>query len=338
MTCPVPHPPEGSSSDAGEPSAAGSARSAGGKGGRGALLPCGGLDELVRRALDEDRGSGDVTSESAVPAEARARARLLAKADGVLAGIEVFARVFRLCDREARIELLGRDGERVWRGRELARIEGRARALLLAERTALNLVQHLSGIATRTAGFVARVADLDVRILDTRKTTPGLRALEKYAVLCGGGHNHRMGLWDEALVKENHLALAGRPLEAVLADLRARGGPGLRITAEAESAEQARAAVRGGADVVLLDDLGVPEMTALCPQLRELARALGRSVELEASGGVTEENVRRVAESGVDRISIGALTHSVTALDLSLSLEALPGSGGEPSRDEERER
>jgi len=328
MTCPAPHSPEGSSSGVGEPSGAGSAPPAGGRSGRRALLPSGGLDDLLRRALDEDQGSGDVTSECAVPAAARARARLWAKADGVLAGIEVFARVFHLCDAEARTELLARDGERVWRGRELARIEGRARALLLAERTALNLVQHLSGIATRTAGFVARLAGLPVRVLDTRKTTPGLRALEKYAVLCGGGHNHRMGLWDEALVKENHLALAGRSLEAVLSDLRARGGPQLRITAEAEDAEQARAAVRGGADVVLLDDLGASEMAALCPELRALARSLGRPLELEASGGVTEDNVRRVAESGVDRVSIGALTHSVTALDLSLSLEALPAAGG----------
>jgi nicotinate-nucleotide pyrophosphorylase (carboxylating) len=202
--------------------------------------------------------------------------------------------------------------------------------LLLAERTALNFVQRLSGTATLTARFVrlAREAagDKAPRILDTRKTTPGLRALEKYAVRCGGGENHRFGLFDEVMVKENHIELAGRSIEAVLSDLRGVLGPGVRITCEARDEKEALAAVDGGADVVLLDNMGAPELARLCPLLRARARErlqTARTVELEASGGVDERTIGAIAKSGVDRISIGALTHSAPALDLSLELEPL---------------
>lgn len=283
----------------------------------------GGLDDDLRRALDEDRGTGDVTSEVTVPAQALAGGVLRAKADGVVSGLRVFARVFALCDPEVSLRVDGRDGQRVGPGDELVRVEGNARALLLGERTALNYVQRLSGVATRTAAMVALVAGLPVRLLDTRKTTPGLRWLEKYGVRCGGGHNHRIGLWDEAMVKENHLALAGRPMVDVLADLRLRMGPQGRITAEAETAAEALAAVRGGADVVLLDDMPPSDMADLCPRLRALAAERGRPLEIEASGGVNEGTLRTIAQSGVDRISIGALTHSVTALDLSFKLAPL---------------
>ncbi len=287
-----------------------------------ALPPAPLIDGLIAVALEEDRGRGDVTSETLVPAEARAEARLVAKEDGVLAGAPIFAAVFRACDPGVRVEWAVEEGQRVDRGGELARISGSARALLLAERTALNLLQRLSGIATRTAGLVDLVADVPgVRILDTRKTTPGLRALEKYAVAVGGGENHRFGLFDQALIKENHLALSGGGPEEAVARLRAAGGKELFITCEAADAEEARAAVRGGADVVMLDNMSPPAMAELCPELRALAAELGRTIEVEASGGVDEGTVLEIARSGVDRISVGALTHSAPSLDLSLYLE-----------------
>jgi len=287
----------------------------------------------VRGALDEDRGGGDLTSVTAVPEKARARATLYAKSDGVLAGLEVFARTFQLCDRKAAVELLAEDGSRCHKGSRVATVEGMARALLLAERTALNFVQRLSGTATLTAHFV-RLAREAVgadgsgrapapRILDTRKTTPGLRLLEKHAVRCGGGENHRFGLYDEVMVKENHIRLAGRSIEAVLADLRRVVGTTVRITCEARDEAEAFAAVEGGADVVLLDNMSAAELSRLGPILRRRAQERGRAVELEASGGVDERTIAAVARSGVDRISIGALTHSAPALDLSLELEPL---------------
>lgn len=296
-------------------------------------LEVGEIDRFLRVALDEDRGGGDLTSITAVPEKARARATLVAKADGVLAGMNVFARAFVLCDRRARVELLFEDGARFERGDVLARVEGQARALLAAERTALNFVQRLSGTATLTARFVelARAATAStggtggngVRILDTRKTTPGLRLLEKYAVRCGGGENHRFGLYDEVMVKENHIELAGRSIEAVLADLRRAVGSGVRITCEARDAKEACAAVDGGADVVLLDNMSAETLSDLCPTLRARAEERGRKIELEASGGIDERTLAGFAKSGVDRLSIGALTHSAPALDLSLELEPI---------------
>jgi len=225
-----------------------------------------------------------VTSELAIPVEARARARLVAKAQGVLAGLDIFVRTFELCAVNGQVVRLCADGDRLSPGQEVAVIEGSARGLLAAERTALNLLQRLSGVATRTAGFVALLADLPhVRVLDTRKTTPGLRVLEKYAVLCGGGHNHRAGLWDEAMLKENHLALSGRGVLETVAELRAALPPGVRLHCEATNLEEARDAVRGGADVVLLDNFAPAELTRVCTALRRLALELNREVEFEAS-------------------------------------------------------
>ena len=285
------------------------------------------VDAVVLAALEEDTRpaggegpGGDLTSEHSVPAEAAAVGRLVAKAEGRLAGIEVFARAFELCDAGARVELLARDGDRIEPGQELARIEGSARALLLAERTALNLVQRMSGTATMTARYVERAGG-KARVLDTRKTTPGLRALEKYAVRCGGGENHRFGLYDEVMVKDNHTDLAGRPLAELVREIRARIGPDVRITSEARDEAEALAGVEGGADVVLLDNMSAAQMAMLCPRLRAAAAGRGRPLEIEASGGITEDNLGSVAESGVDRISVGALTHSAPALDLSLYLE-----------------
>jgi nicotinate-nucleotide pyrophosphorylase (carboxylating) len=288
------------------------------------------IDEVVRRALDEDiraRGTNgpgvDLTSDNAVPAAARARGRLVAKATGRLAGIEVFARVFELCDPEATVERLASDGDEIRPGQELARLEGNARALLLAERTALNLIQRMSGSATLTANYVARTGG-KARILDTRKTTPGLRAFEKYAVTCGGGENHRIGLYDEVMVKDNHTDLAGKPLADVVRAIRAAVGPDVKITSEARDEAEALAGIEGGANIVMLDNMSPAMMTELCPRLRKAAELHGRPVELEASGGIGEDDVADVAASGVDRISIGALTHSAPALDLSLYLEPAP--------------
>ena len=284
----------------------------------------------MRPALEEDRGGGDLTSIHAVPERARARATLLAKSSGVLAGITVFTRTFELVDPHARVEILQPDGSRFEKGAVLARIEGSARALLTAERTALNFVQRLSGIATLTARFVDAAASAGgtARILDTRKTTPNLRLLEKYAVRCGGGENHRFGLYDEVMVKENHIELAGRPLPVVLRELRHAVGSGVRITSEARDEAEALAGVEGGADVVLLDNMSHEEMARLCPLLRAKAAAAGRPVELEASGGIDLSSVAAVSRSGIYRISIGALTHSAPALDLSLDLEPLVPAGG----------
>lgn len=280
------------------------------------------VDEIVAAALAEDRGAGDVTSEGLLAVGTRARALLVAREAGVLAGLGVFARTFELCDPRVELTLAAQDGERVEPGQELATCEGDARGLLLAERTALNLLQRLSGIATQTARFVEAAAG-QARILDTRKTTPGLRTLEKYAVRCGGGENHRFGLFDEAMIKENHLALAGCDLEHAVQRLRREVGPGVRITAEAKNELEARAAVRGGADVVLLDNFSPQGLLELCPLLLEQARDQGREVELEASGGIRLETAAAFAATGVQRLSVGALTHSVRALDLSLYLQPL---------------
>lgn len=291
------------------------------------------LDDLVRRALAEDLGvevtpstapeeliARDLTTRTAVPAGARGRATLRAKAAGVFAGGEAFARALRFVDPEATIEAAVEDGTPVVPGDVVLHAAGSARALLVAERTCLNIVQRMSGVATVTRQAVDLVEGTAARILDTRKTTPGMRALDKYAVRAGGGHNHRIGLFDEVMVKENHVDLAGRSIEEVLGDIRRDVGPSTTITCEARDGDEARAAVRGGADVVLLDNMDAAVLAGICPELRALAVELGREVQLEASGGITLETLPAVARSGVDRISIGALTHSAPALDLSLDL------------------
>ena len=293
-------------------------------------LPRETYDGLVRDALREDLAdaarasdeTGDLTSDAVVPEDRRALGRLVARAPGRLAGLAVFARVFDHAGGGVAVRLLAADGDAVETGAVVAELEGRARTLLVGERTALNFLQHLSGVATHTARFVERAGG--ARILDTRKTTPGLRALEKYAVRCGGGENHRVGLFDEVMIKDNHADLAGEPLAALVARARRRVGAGVRITAEARDAGEAVAAVEGGADVVLLDNFTPGGLAELCPRLREVARASGRAVELEASGGIGLANVAAVAASGVDRISVGELTHSAPALDLSLELEPAP--------------
>lgn len=268
---------------------------------------------LLEAALVEDLGgAGDLTSNSILPAETKAVATLVARAPGVIAGVDVAAEVFRLVEPGARIELDARDGDRVGAGAVLARLAGSARGLLTAERVALNLLGRLSGIATATRELVDAVAGTGARIVCTRKTTPGLRALEKYAVRCGGGVNHRFGLDDAVLVKDNHLAVAGSVAEAIR---RARGAVGhlVAIEVEVDTMEQLAAALEHGADAVLLDNMSPAE-------LRRAVEMVGGRIPTEASGGITLRTARAIAETGVDLLSVGWLTHSAPALDVALDV------------------
>jgi nicotinate-nucleotide pyrophosphorylase (carboxylating) len=272
---------------------------------------------IVQRALEEDIGAGDVTTDNAVPPDQLSHAVLLAKQPGVLCGGQVFAETFTLVDPRVRVELLMPDGAALARGDIVARLEGPTRALLTAERTALNFVQRLSGIATTTAAFVARLQGVPTRLIDTRKTTPGLRVLEKYAVRVGGGHNHRFNLADAVLLKDNHLAaLRGRGLDlaAAVGEMKRRVPHTMRVEVEVTSLAEIDAALTGGADIVLLDNMTIDAM-------REAVRRIGGRALTECSGTVTLETVRERAETGVDLISSGALTHSSKALDLSLEID-----------------
>jgi nicotinate-nucleotide pyrophosphorylase (carboxylating) len=268
--------------------------------------------ELVRRALEEDVGGADLTTGAVVPADARATARIEQKAQGVLAGMGVAGLVFAEVDPELRFRASASEGE--WReSGPVAEIEGSARSILTAERVALNFLGRLSGIATLTARYVRAVEGTGVRILDTRKTTPGLRALEKEAVRLGGGTNHRAGLHDAILVKENHSALAGGVGEAARRALAA-APEGVAVEVECATLVEVGEALAAGVQRILLDNMPPP-------LLREAVELVAGRAELEASGGVTLENVRAIAETGVDFVSVGALTHSAPALDLSLTVE-----------------
>lgn len=273
------------------------------------------LSDLVSRALTEDIGAGDVTTQSTVPAGSRGRATIIQKAPGVFCGSVVLREVCVQVDPALAVELSVADGAHSEPGTTVATIAGDAAAILRAERTALNFLGRLSGIATLTAHYVRAVAGTRAQILDTRKTTPTLRPLEKAAVLAGGGVNHRAGLYDMVLIKENHIAAAGGIRAAVEAARAAF--PGLPMDVECTTREEMLEALAAGAPRLLLDNFEAGDLADLV----ELAR--GRA-ELEASGGVTLENVRAVAMSGVDFISVGALTHSAPALDLSLLLERTP--------------
>jgi nicotinate-nucleotide pyrophosphorylase (carboxylating) len=269
---------------------------------------------LVRAALLEDIGrGGDVTTDAIVEPERRARARIVCRRGGVLAGLDVAAIAFRLLD--GRVEIVRRiqDGDRFGAGSIVAEIEGRARALLTGERTALNLLGRLCGIATATRTLVDLVAGTSAAIADTRKTTPGLRALERYAVRCGGGANHRFGLDDGVLIKDNHLALASS-IRAAVAAARARVGHMVKVEVEVDTLDQLREAILEPIDAVLLDNMTPAQLT-------DAVAIVARRVVTEASGGVTKENVAEIAASGVDLISVGWLTHSAPALDLSLDID-----------------
>ena len=279
------------------------------------------VERAVAAALAEDLGWGDVTTEALVPREQQGRGVFLVKGSGVVCGLSVAEAVFRQVDPRLRFQPMLPEGSPVERGALAAHVEGSMASILKAERTALNFLQRLSGVASETAAYVAAVDGLPVRIIDTRKTTPGLRALEKYAVRVGGGHNHRAHLGDGVLVKDNHLAALnnrGLGMSEAVALARARAPHTLRVEVEVTSLAQAQEATAAGADLLLLDNMtpeamrAVAEWTSVLPGPRPL---------LEASGGVRLETVRAVAETGVDLISVGALTHSARALDISLEVE-----------------
>lgn len=276
-------------------------------------------DELIRHALAEDVGRGDITTEATIPADARARATLVARAEGVIAGLPVSLRVFYLLDPQIAIETLVHDGEHVSRGTVLARLSGNARAILTAERTALNFLGRLSGTATLASACARAVAGTGAVIVDTRKTTPGLRALEKYAVRMGGASNHRAGLDDGILIKDNHIAIAGSVRLAVQR-ARAHAPHLIKIEVECDTPEQVREAVEAEADAILLDNMSAAMMRE---QVNWIHARAPRTL-IEASGGIgpDPERLAEVAATGVDIISLGALTHSAPNFDVALDFEA----------------
>jgi nicotinate-nucleotide pyrophosphorylase (carboxylating) len=274
------------------------------------------LRTLVKSALDEDRAFADVTTVATVQSTRRARATLAARADGVIAGVPLALEAFRLLDPRATIRVDVEDGGLVAAGQPVFFVSGHARGMLSAERVALNFMQRLSGIATLTRRFVDAVRGTGARILDTRKTTPGWRKLEKYAVRAGGGMNHRMDLATSVLIKDNHLATVDGDIAIAVQNARKLAPEGAKVEVECESPEQVGAALAAGADIIMLDNMS-PEM------MRECVKLTNRRAILEASGGVTLDNVRAIAEAGVDWISIGALTHSAPALDLGLDFTSV---------------
>jgi nicotinate-nucleotide pyrophosphorylase (carboxylating) len=274
------------------------------------------INDIVARALREDVGAGDLTSLGVIPAEARFSARFVLREAGVVAGLPVAQAVFATLDEQLVFKSYVHEGELVAPRTMIASVEGSARNILTGERVALNLLQRMSGIATLTTRYVEAIQGTKARILDTRKTTPGLRALEKYAVRVGGGVNHRFGLYDGVMLKDNHLALlaqAGISLRKAVEQARASVGPMVRVEIEVETVAQAIEAVEAGAEMLLLDNMAPDE-------LRAAVNAVGGKAILEASGGITLDTVRAVAETGVDYISVGALTHSVRALDIGLDV------------------
>ena len=273
------------------------------------------IEAAVTRALEEDLGrAGDITSTATVPEDARGRAAVVARKPGVIAGLPLVEMAFRRLSPQIAIEPHGRDGMTVKPGTGLMTISGNARAILSAERTALNFLGHLSGIATGTAEFVQRIAHTKARVICTRKTTPGLRALEKYAVRCGGGFNHRFGLDDAVLIKDNHIAVAGG-IRAVLTGAKAACGHLVKIEIEVDSLDQLKEVLDVGlADVVLIDNFDLDSMR------KAVAMVAGRLV-IEASGGITLDSAAAIAETGVDYLSSGALTHSAQNLDIGLDIE-----------------
>jgi len=297
------------------------------------------IEEVIERALAEDLGQGDVTTEALIPVHQPGVGLIVIKEEGILAGIGLAKQVFRRVDPQLKVELLLEDGARVKPGSKAARVTGSLASILKGERVALNFLQRLSGIASETSRYVESVRGLPVRIMDTRKTTPGLRSLEKYAVRVGGGRNHRMNLGEGILIKDNHLAALrkqGLSIKEIVARARQNAPPSLpeslpsslrgakrrsnlqarqiQVEVEVGTVQEALEAVEAGADIVMLDNMDIENM-------REAVKSIQGRALVEASGGITLDNVRAVAETGVDFISIGALTHSVRALDISLEFE-----------------
>lgn len=276
------------------------------------MLPLWYIDEAVRRALVEDVGKGDLTTNALVPENARAQGVIYSKAHGTLAGMSAAERTFQYLDPQIEIHWELVDGSELVPGSVIARVKGKGRALLTGERVALNFLQRLSGIATATREILKTLEGTKAQLIDTRKTTPGLRLLEKYAVRAGGGCNHRLGLDDGVLIKDNHIKIAGGIKEAIR---RAKAGVPhtIKIEVEVESLAQLKDALDAGADIIMLDNMSLDTM-------REAVRITAGRVPLEASGGISKETIRKVAETGVDLISVGAVTHSAKALDISMDI------------------
>ena len=275
------------------------------------------IDNIIDLALAEDISHGDITSQGLIPSELQGKASILAKAEGIIAGGEVAKRVFLKVDPSLKVKLLIQDGARVQPGDIVATIFGNVIGILKAERVALNFLQRLSGIASLTAQFIAKTKGLKVKITDTRKTTPALRLLEKYAVRIGGGQNHRFHLGDGILIKDNHLAALralGMNIKDIVARAKQNAPAGVKVEVEASTIQEALDAAEAGADIVMLDNMSPDEM-------RRVVNSVPGQVRIEASGGITLDNVGTVAMTGVDFISVGALTHSTRALDISLELE-----------------
>ena len=280
-------------------------------------LPQEQIDNVIDLALAEDISHGDVTSETLIPPELQGKASMLVKAKGVLAGGEVAQRVFLRVDPSLNVEVLIKDGAKVQSGDIVATVSGKVIGILKAERVVLNFLQRLSGIASQTAQYIAETHGLAVKITDTRKTTPGLRLLEKYAVRMGGGQSHRFHLGDGILIKDNHLAALralGMSLKDIVAKAKQNAPPGLTVEVEVNTVEEALDAAEAGADIIMLDNMTPDDM-------RRVVSLIPGQVKTEASGGITLTNVRTAAMAGVNTISIGALTHSPKALDISLELE-----------------
>jgi len=269
--------------------------------------------EIIRLALNEDIFTGDITSESMIPDDVMAKASFLSKDNGIIAGLDVVKAVFHKVDQEIVFNKLVTDGTEIYKGQIIAIAEGRAKSLLSAERTALNFLQRLSGIATNTSRYVKAVSGYKAVIVDTRKTTPGWRVLEKYAVRVGGGHNHRFGLYDAVLIKDNHIAVVGSIAKAV-AMAREKIPHTMKIEVETENLDQVAEAIESGVDIIMLDNMSLDMMS-------EAVKLIDGRALVEASGGVKLENVTDIAKTGVDLISIGALTHSAMPLDISMEME-----------------
>ena len=276
------------------------------------------LDDLIERALEEDLAGGDITSSTLIPPHTKGKASFIIKAHGILAGIDMARLVFLKIDPFLKFSILIKDGNQVKPGDIVAAVEGDVPSILKGERTALNFLQHLSGIATQTSLYVNAVRGLPVKILDTRKTIPGLRILEKYAVSAGGGTNHRMNLGDMVLIKDNHIAILrrqGLSIGDIVRQARNKTPHNIKIEIETTNPREASEAAESGADVVMLDNMGLDEM-------RQAVTLIDHKAIVEASGGVSLDNIRAIAETGVDWISVGALTHSAAALDISMKLAA----------------
>ncbi len=273
-----------------------------------------GVREIIRIALEEDIGNGDITTAFLIPEDSESKALIIAKDNFVVAGIPFIKEVFSFFDREVRFNVFINDGSKVMKGDVIAEVSGRTKVLLSGERVSLNILQRLSGIATLTNMFVEKVKGLKTKIVDTRKTTPGLRFMEKYAVRVGGGNNHRFGLFDGILIKDNHIEAVGSITEALR--LASEGHHLAKIEVEVENLNDLKEAVEGGADIVMLDNMSIQDMK----EAVNIVRTSKKDVILEASGNISLENVREVAETGVDLISIGALTHSATAVDISMKI------------------